>query len=46
MINLFRKKKKTSAESLEEINRSLEEITKRLYQENQKMIEELYKERR
>lgn len=46
MINLFRKKKKTSAESLEEINRSLEEITKRLYQENQKVIEEFYKERR
>lgn len=46
MINLFRKKKKTNAESLEEINRSLEEITKKLYQENQKMIEELYKERR
>lgn len=46
MINLFRKKKKTSAESLEEINRSLEEITKKLYQENQKMIETFYKERR
>lgn len=46
MINLFRKKKKTNAESLEEINRSLEEITKRLYQENQKVIEEFYKERR
>ncbi|MBR4589652.1 MAG: hypothetical protein IKO36_03220 [Bacteroidaceae bacterium] len=46
MINLFRKKKKTSAESLEEINRSLEDITKRLYQENQKEIEEFYKERR
>lgn len=46
MINLFMKKKKTSAESLEEINRSLEEITKRLYQENQKVIEEFYKERR
>lgn len=46
MINLFRKKKKTSAESLEEINRSLEDITKRLYQENQKAIEEFYKKRR
>lgn len=46
MINLFREKKRTSAESLEEINRSLEEITKRLYQENQKAIEEFYKERR
>jgi len=46
MVNLFRKKKRTSAESLEEINRSLEEITKKLYQENQKMIETFYKERR
>lgn len=45
MINLFRKKKKTSAESMEEITRSLEEITRKLYQENQRMIEEL-KERR
>ena len=43
---MFRKKKKTSAESLEEINRNSEEITKRLYQENQKAIEEFYKERR
>ena len=46
MIKLFRKKNKPSAESLEEINRSLEEITKRLYQENQKAIEEFCKERR
>ena len=46
MINMFRKKKRIRAESLEEINRSLEEITKRLYQENQKAIEEFYKERR
>lgn len=46
MINLFKKKKRASAESLEEINRSLEEITKRLYQENQKAIEEFYKEHR
>lgn len=46
MINPFRKKKKTSAENLEETIKSLEEITKRLYQENQKMIDEYYKERR
>lgn len=44
MIKLFRRKPKT--ENLESIQKELDEITKRLYQENQKMIDRYNKERR
>ena len=42
MIELFRRKPK--AENLESIQKELDEITKRLYQDNQKMIDRYNKE--
>lgn len=44
MINLFRRKPKE--ENPESIQKELDAITKRLYQENQKRIDKYYKERR
>lgn len=44
MIKLLRRKPK--AENLESIQKELDDITKRLYQENQKMIDRYNKERR
>jgi len=44
MINLFRRKPK--ADNLENIQKELDAITKRLYQENQKMINEYYNKER
>lgn len=44
MINLF--KRKAKADNLENIQKELDAITKRLYQENQKMIDEYYNKER
>ena len=44
MINLFRRKPKE--ENPESIQKELDAITKRSYQENQKRIDKYYKERR
>ena len=44
MINLFKRKNK--AVNLEETQKELDTITKRLYQENQKIIDKYNRERR
>lgn len=43
MIKLL---KKTKKENLEETQKQLDAIAKRLYQENQKMIDDYFKERK
>lgn len=44
MINLFKRKNKVV--NLEETQKELDTITKRLYQENQKLIDKYNRERR
>lgn len=44
MINLFKRKNKVV--NLEETQKELDTITKRLYQENQKIIDKYNRERR